>query len=176
MRWSVFPAGSAHWTKPGSADAAADGQAGHGAGRADRRSGRNVLEGVRPFVRHQLLDEAMISERRSAPVQGDRPCGGRGGGNPAVSIACITACVTSGTSWCCGSSGQAVRGATLAALHEQFGDLLVAGTFTVEQALPEERDEPELKHLARLVFPFNRRNLGRLRALIDYLQSTVRYR
>ncbi|HZN33384.1 MAG TPA: cytochrome D ubiquinol oxidase subunit II, partial [Pirellulaceae bacterium] len=30
-----------------------------------------------------------------------------------------------------------------------------------------ERDEADLAHLPRLVFQFNRRNLGRLRLLID---------
>ncbi len=36
-------------------------------------------------------------------------------------------------------------------------------------ALPEERDEPELKQLPRLVFAFDRRSLGRLRQLIDMI-------
>lgn len=37
----------------------------------------------------------------------------------------------------------------------------------VTSALPEERDQPELLGLPRIVFPFNRRNFGRLRMLID---------
>lgn len=64
---------------------------------------------------------------------------------------------------------QEPTAATLADLNEQFRDLLVEGSFTIGTALPEERDEPDLKHLARLVFTFNRRNLGRLRTLIDFL-------
>ena len=35
--------------------------------------------------------------------------------------------------------------------------------------LPEERDEPLLASLPRLIFHFNRRNYGRLRQLIDCL-------
>ena len=34
---------------------------------------------------------------------------------------------------------------------------------------PEEANEPELASLARLCVPFNRKNLGRLRALLDRL-------
>jgi hypothetical protein len=37
----------------------------------------------------------------------------------------------------------------------------------VSDALPEEHGEPSLVALPRLVFRFNRRNLGRLRQLID---------
>jgi len=37
--------------------------------------------------------------------------------------------------------------------------------------LPEERDELDLLKLPRLMFRFNRRSLGRLRQLIDYLNS-----
>lgn len=43
--------------------------------------------------------------------------------------------------------------------------------FRVCDALPIERDEPSLAHLPRLVFQFNRRDAGRLRMLIDYLNG-----
>lgn len=66
---------------------------------------------------------------------------------------------------------HAPAAATLATLHNQFSDLLVEGSYTVASALPEERDEPDLNHLSRLVFTFNRRNQGRLRAMIDYLNA-----
>ena len=39
------------------------------------------------------------------------------------------------------------------------------------EALPVERDEPALAHLPRLVFTFNRRDHGKLRMLIDYLND-----
>ncbi|MEQ8791130.1 MAG: TIGR00730 family Rossman fold protein [Pirellulaceae bacterium] len=52
-------------------------------------------------------------------------------------------------------------------LNEQFADILSSGRFEQRDALPEEKDEPDLADLPRLVFHFNRRNLGRLRLLID---------
>ncbi len=56
----------------------------------------------------------------------------------------------------------------LAEVNHAFTDILVDGEFVLRDALPEE-DEPELADLPRLVFHFNRRNLGRLRELIDCL-------
>ena len=47
----------------------------------------------------------------------------------------------------------------------------VKGEFRVSGALNVERDEPVLAHLHRLVFAFNRRDHGRLRELIDYLND-----
>lgn len=52
-------------------------------------------------------------------------------------------------------------------INTQFADILDGGRFTQGSPLPEERDEPDLAHLSRLVFPFNRHALGRLRQLID---------
>jgi len=57
----------------------------------------------------------------------------------------------------------------VAALHDQFGDLLAEGTFELRGHLPEELDEPSLTGLPRLVFLSNRRSAGRLRQLIDHL-------
>ncbi len=57
----------------------------------------------------------------------------------------------------------------LEGIQQQFSDILVEGQFAQGGALPEERDEPELAALPRLVFRFNRRSLGRLRQLIDVL-------
>jgi uncharacterized protein (TIGR00730 family) len=54
-------------------------------------------------------------------------------------------------------------------INDRFADILTDGQFTVGGPLPGERDEPDLAHLARLVFRFNRRNLGRLRQLVDCL-------
>jgi uncharacterized protein (TIGR00730 family) len=54
-------------------------------------------------------------------------------------------------------------------LNAEFADILVEGQFVVSKALPEEKDEPQLSVLPRLVFRFNRRSLGRLRLLIDCL-------
>ncbi|HWB10960.1 MAG TPA: LOG family protein [Pirellulales bacterium] len=57
----------------------------------------------------------------------------------------------------------------LAAIHAEFGDIVHDGRFVVGGPLPEEQDEPALAQLPRLVMRFNRRNLGRLRKLIDCL-------
>lgn len=54
-------------------------------------------------------------------------------------------------------------------LRTEFADILVDGELSVSEALPVEKDEPELAHLPRVVLRFNRRDLGRLRVLIDCL-------
>jgi uncharacterized protein (TIGR00730 family) len=54
-------------------------------------------------------------------------------------------------------------------INRQFADILDGGRFTQRGPLAEEKDEPELADLPRLVFRFNRRDLGRLRQLIDCL-------
>jgi uncharacterized protein (TIGR00730 family) len=52
-------------------------------------------------------------------------------------------------------------------LNEDFADILQAGRIQRTGPLSEERDEPDLAHLPRLSLHFNRRNLGRLRQMID---------
>jgi len=54
-------------------------------------------------------------------------------------------------------------------INVHFADILCEGRFTAGDPLPEEKDEPELADLPRLIFAFNRYNLGRLRQLIDCL-------
>ncbi len=61
--------------------------------------------------------------------------------------------------------------AQLAEINRQFRDICVKGEFKVTGALHAERDEPSLAHLHRLVFHFNKRDHGRLRILIDYLND-----
>jgi uncharacterized protein (TIGR00730 family) len=56
-------------------------------------------------------------------------------------------------------------------IQRRFADILVDGRFELREALPEERSEPRLAHLPRLIFHFNRADHGRLRQLIDYLNS-----
>jgi uncharacterized protein (TIGR00730 family) len=56
-------------------------------------------------------------------------------------------------------------------ITKNFSDIKVKGTFRVSAALPVERDEPSLAELPRLLFCFNRREHGRLRMLIDYLNT-----
>jgi len=57
----------------------------------------------------------------------------------------------------------------VAAIHDQFSDLLLEGTFELRGALPEELDEPDFKDLPRLVFASNRLSAARLRQLIDHV-------
>jgi uncharacterized protein (TIGR00730 family) len=52
-------------------------------------------------------------------------------------------------------------------LNVDFVDIVVSGAIEQVGMLPEEASEPELADLPRLTFHFNRRNLGRLRQLID---------
>ncbi|MCE9607580.1 MAG: TIGR00730 family Rossman fold protein [Planctomycetia bacterium] len=60
----------------------------------------------------------------------------------------------------------------LAEINTKFADIITGGTFELLlEPLPEERDEVDLLKLPRLMFRFNRRSLGRLRQLIDFLNS-----
>jgi hypothetical protein len=65
---------------------------------------------------------------------------------------------------------RAPDAAQLAKINGEFADIS-RGKFRVTAALPVERDEPTLNALPRLVFDFNRRDHGRLRMLIDYLNG-----
>jgi len=52
-------------------------------------------------------------------------------------------------------------------LRSDFADIVRSGTFEQSAALPEETGDGHLAHLPRLRFRFDRKNLGRLRMLID---------
>jgi uncharacterized protein (TIGR00730 family) len=67
---------------------------------------------------------------------------------------------------------QKLSPATIDEVNQQFADILVSGVFEQTAALPDERDEPDLRDLPRLAFHFDRRGLGRLRQLIDHLNQT----
>jgi hypothetical protein len=54
-------------------------------------------------------------------------------------------------------------------INAHFGSILVEGKIVQSAPLAEERDEPGLARLPRLVLHFNRRDLGLLRRLIDCL-------
>ena len=56
-------------------------------------------------------------------------------------------------------------------INRQFKDILISGVFKISGPLAAERDEPTLSNLHRLVFHFNKRDHGRLRELIDYLND-----
>lgn len=57
-------------------------------------------------------------------------------------------------------------------INDKFPDILVSGEFAQQAALPEEQGEPELDQLPRLVFHFDRRQLGRLRLLINFINAS----
>jgi len=61
--------------------------------------------------------------------------------------------------------------AAMREINEKFKDIKVKGEFRLTDPLPVEKDEPGLAHLYRLVFQFNRRDHGRLRMLINYLND-----
>jgi len=66
---------------------------------------------------------------------------------------------------------HAPNDAQMAVINRDFASILAEGTFTVRHGpLDEERDETDLAQMARLIFRFN---LGRLRQLIDYLNTLM---
>ena len=64
-----------------------------------------------------------------------------------------------------------IRDELLAELNEEFTDILNTGQFRQCDFLPEEKDEPDLARLPRLIFHFTRHGFGRLRQLIDHLNN-----
>jgi uncharacterized protein (TIGR00730 family) len=61
----------------------------------------------------------------------------------------------------------------LSRIRQEFPDILASGTFRLGESLPDEGDEPHAADLPRLIFRFNRKNFGRLRMLVDYLNRDV---
>jgi len=60
----------------------------------------------------------------------------------------------------------------LQVLTSEFGEILKPGSrFRLSGPLPKEEDQPDLMHLPRLAFEFNRRNFGLLVAFIRRLNS-----
>jgi uncharacterized protein (TIGR00730 family) len=61
--------------------------------------------------------------------------------------------------------------AVLDGIQSDFAGILASGKFEQRDALPEEAGEPDLAEMPRLVFHFDRRQLGRLRALINRING-----
>ncbi len=57
-------------------------------------------------------------------------------------------------------------------LNDTFGNILRKGRFFQGAALRQERNEPELAQLPRLIFTPHRRNFGRMRLLIDAINAS----
>ena len=56
-------------------------------------------------------------------------------------------------------------------LNRDFQDLLTEGRVRSTAPLPEEADDPETLSLPRLLVPFNRKDSGRLRKMIDVINN-----
>lgn len=61
--------------------------------------------------------------------------------------------------------------ASLKRINGHFPQLTRHGKIVSCAAFPEESNEPELTHLPRVSFPFDRRDFGSLRRLIDFLNE-----
>ncbi|OGQ82486.1 MAG: Rossman fold protein, TIGR00730 family [Deltaproteobacteria bacterium RIFCSPLOWO2_12_FULL_60_19] len=61
--------------------------------------------------------------------------------------------------------------ALVAKLNDAFQDLLTGGDIRRTEALPEESDDPDTLSYPRLLVPFNRRDFGRLRQMIDMINE-----
>ncbi|MGO8765093.1 MAG: TIGR00730 family Rossman fold protein [Limisphaerales bacterium] len=59
----------------------------------------------------------------------------------------------------------------LAAMNEDFSDIILNGKIQSIKATPEEAEDNDHLDLARIAFNFNRRDYGRLRQLIDVLNE-----
>jgi uncharacterized protein (TIGR00730 family) len=60
---------------------------------------------------------------------------------------------------------------TIAFLNKEFSDLLCKGRIAQRAALPQEKNEPEIWDLPRLILTPHRDRFGRLRQLIDAINS-----
>jgi hypothetical protein len=67
---------------------------------------------------------------------------------------------------------RAPQASLLERLQSDFADIAAGGRFQMGAKLPEE-DADETAALPRLVFPFDRVHVGRLRQLIDFLNANV---
>lgn len=65
-----------------------------------------------------------------------------------------------------------LTGSAVQKLNDTFNDILRKGKFFQGMALRQEKNEPELAQLPRLIFTPHRRNFGRLRKLIDAINAS----
>jgi uncharacterized protein (TIGR00730 family) len=66
---------------------------------------------------------------------------------------------------------NAPSASALAALNEDFADIIVEGKIELIKPTPEEEEDKDRLDLVRIGFNFNRRDYGRLRQLIDMLNA-----
>jgi hypothetical protein len=58
-------------------------------------------------------------------------------------------------------------------LNEKFADIVRSGEIVQGPALRQEKNEPEILNLPRLILTPYRRSFGRLRQLIDAINSST---
>jgi hypothetical protein len=58
-------------------------------------------------------------------------------------------------------------------LNKEFADILRKGEIVQSSALPQEKNEPEIWDLPRLIFMPFRSRFGRFRELIDAINSSA---
>jgi hypothetical protein len=61
--------------------------------------------------------------------------------------------------------------ALLESVNENFRDILTGKTIRETEPLPEELEQPDAQELYRILVPFNRASFGRLRQMIDAINS-----
>jgi uncharacterized protein (TIGR00730 family) len=61
----------------------------------------------------------------------------------------------------------------IARLNTEFRDIVESGQIVRSDALPLESDDPHLADLPRLVFQFNRKDIGRLRQMVDVINDST---
>ena len=66
---------------------------------------------------------------------------------------------------------HSLSGEMMENLNTEFQDILVSGSIEQREAFPEEDTESDIADLPRLSLMFNRRNLGRLRELINRINQ-----
>ena len=65
-----------------------------------------------------------------------------------------------------------LSGPALAALNDTFSDVLRSGKIVQGAALRQEKNEPDIWELPRLIFTPHRRSFGRFRQLIDAINAS----
>jgi uncharacterized protein (TIGR00730 family) len=67
---------------------------------------------------------------------------------------------------------QGLSDSALADLNDKFGDIVREGKIIQGSALPQEKNEPEIAALPRLILKPHRRDFGRFRQLIDAINAS----
>ncbi|MBI1869790.1 MAG: LOG family protein [Chlamydiae bacterium] len=66
---------------------------------------------------------------------------------------------------------QAIPDSAVSTLNQEFKDLIAEGKIEKGNATEDEANEPDLATFPRLIFHFNRQHWGRLRQMIDFINT-----